>query len=207
MSACWSCGSASARRSLQAGLIKAFDFDTTVAVHGATAVAASEVRRVHGDGRGDARRHRPAARRAHAVGGVRGARAMLDAWAVNVSGAAFWSEPFNVPFLIGVGAAALLFTGAGAYSVDARLLGRPTLVRAGYGRPARCWRSPRRSLTWVALNGMNPIHFSRPDQLTLLAGRPNLPGGKNCHIFRNVTQRTLNGDGYCSVHVDRRHQC
>ncbi len=39
--------------------------------------------------------------------------AMICAWAVNVSGAAFWSEPFNVPFLIGLGAAALLFTGAG----------------------------------------------------------------------------------------------
>ncbi|HEY9267659.1 MAG TPA: DoxX family protein, partial [Mycobacterium sp.] len=31
--------------------------------------------------------------------------AMLCAWAVNVSAAAFWSEPFNVPFLIGIGAA------------------------------------------------------------------------------------------------------
>ena len=34
--------------------------------------------------------------------------AMLDAWAVNVSGAAFWSEPFNVPFLVAIGATALL---------------------------------------------------------------------------------------------------
>src|SRR6476469_9272635 len=39
--------------------------------------------------------------------------AMIDAWAVNVSAAAFWSDPFNVPFLIAVGAGALLFTGAG----------------------------------------------------------------------------------------------
>jgi putative oxidoreductase len=29
--------------------------------------------------------------------------AMIDAWAVNVSAAAFWSDPFNVPFLIAVG--------------------------------------------------------------------------------------------------------
>ncbi|OAN41515.1 DoxX family protein [Mycolicibacterium iranicum] len=87
--------------------------------------------------------------------------AMLCAWAVNVSGAAFWSEPFNVPFLIGLGGAALLLTGAGAYSVDARALGRLT------------W-SPRLKLallalafvvavvTWVALNGSNPIHFTAP---------------------------------------------
>lgn len=87
--------------------------------------------------------------------------AMLCAWAVNVSGAAFWSEPFNTPFLIGLGAAALLFTGAGAYSVDRRL-------------PARFGPSLRISValltlavvaavvTWVALYGVNPIHFSTP---------------------------------------------
>ncbi|ORV87134.1 DoxX family protein [Mycolicibacterium iranicum] len=87
--------------------------------------------------------------------------AMLCAWAVNVSGSAFWSEPFNVPFLIGLGGAALLFTGAGAYSVDARVLGRLT------------W-SPRVKLallalafvaavvTWLALYGSNPIHFTAP---------------------------------------------
>ena len=49
--------------------------------------------------------------------------AMIDAWAVNVSATAFWSEPFNVPFLIAVGAAALLFAGAGRYSVDAKIFG------------------------------------------------------------------------------------
>ena len=87
--------------------------------------------------------------------------AMLCAWAVNVSGSAFWSEPLNVPFLIGLGGAALLFTGAGAYSVDARVLGRLT------------W-SPRVKLallalafvaavvTWLALYGSNPIHFTAP---------------------------------------------
>ena len=39
--------------------------------------------------------------------------AMIDAWLVNVSGAAFWSDPFNLPFALGFGAAALLLTGAG----------------------------------------------------------------------------------------------
>ena len=71
--------------------------------------------------------------------------AMIYAWAVNVSGAAFWSDPFNVPFLLGFGAAALLFTGAGVYSVDERLSGRPRWspwLRSGLLR----WRSlPRRS--------------------------------------------------------------
>jgi putative oxidoreductase len=87
--------------------------------------------------------------------------AMIDAWAVNVSAATFWSEPFNVPFLVAVGAAALLFTGAGSYSVDARIFGR--------------WRfSPRVAmgllvlaiaaalLTWILLNGSNPIHSTAP---------------------------------------------
>jgi putative oxidoreductase len=87
--------------------------------------------------------------------------AMVCAWAVNVSQGAFWSEPFNVPFLLFIGAATLLFTGAGVYSVDAKVLGR---VR---------W-SPRIAagllvlafavaiLTWILLNGTNPIHFSSP---------------------------------------------
>ena len=87
--------------------------------------------------------------------------AMLDAWAANVSAGAFWSEPFNVPFLVAFGAATLLFTGAGAYSVDARVFGRTR------------W-SPRLAggllilaiaaaiLTWAVLNGTNPIHFTAP---------------------------------------------
>src|ERR1700755_3048692 len=37
--------------------------------------------------------------------------AMICAWAVNVSQGTFWSEPFNVPFLLFIGAATLLFTG------------------------------------------------------------------------------------------------
>jgi uncharacterized membrane protein YphA (DoxX/SURF4 family) len=84
--------------------------------------------------------------------------AMFCAWAVDVSGGAFWSAPFNVPFLLAVGAATLLFAGAGAYSIDARVT---TRVR---------W-TPRVSVfllvlavvtavvTWLALNGTNPIHF------------------------------------------------
>jgi putative oxidoreductase len=89
------------------------------------------------------------------------AGAMICAWAVNVSRGAFWSEPFNVPFLLFLGATTLLFTGAGAYSVDGRVLGRP-------------WSSPRIAvgllglafavaiLTWIVLNGTNPIHLSSP---------------------------------------------
>ena len=62
---------------------------------------------------------------------------MIDAWAVNVSGGAFWSEPFNVPFLVAFGATALLFTGAGAYSVDARVFGRSRWPGLGRGRAVR----------------------------------------------------------------------
>ena len=88
---------------------------------------------------------------------------MLCAWAVNVSGAAFWAEPFNVAFLIGIGAAALLFTGAGSYSVDTRLLKRLTwpvrlsLVLLGLAVAAAV-------VTWVALYGVNPIHLTTPGQ-------------------------------------------
>lgn len=87
--------------------------------------------------------------------------AMIDAWAVNVSGGAFWSEPFNVPFLLAIGATALLFVGAGAYSVDARLFGRTTWSpRIAVGLLILAIAAA--ILTWVALNGTNPIHFSAP---------------------------------------------
>lgn len=87
--------------------------------------------------------------------------AMLCAWAVNVSGAAFWSEPFNVPFLLGLGAATLIFTEPGRYSIDSRALGRVTwslrvkvlLVVLALAVAAA---------TWVALYGVNPIHFTAP---------------------------------------------
>lgn len=87
-----------------------------------------------------------------------GLGAMLCAWAVNVSAGAVWEDPFNAPFLIGLGAATLMATGAGGYAVDARALSRFS------------W-SPRVKVillvlafvtavvTWVALYGVNPIHF------------------------------------------------
>lgn len=86
---------------LQAGLIKALDFSATSQFMA------------------DAGRRLPKfaafmVTTAETVGGIGlllgaltplAACAVLSAWAVNVSGAAFWSEPFNVPFLIGIGAA------------------------------------------------------------------------------------------------------
>jgi putative oxidoreductase len=88
--------------------------------------------------------------------------AMIDAWAVNVSAAAFWSDPFNVPFLVAVGAAALLFTGAGSYSVDARIFGRWRFdVRVALGLLILAIAAAL--LTWILLNGANPIHFTAPE--------------------------------------------
>ncbi len=85
--------------------------------------------------------------------------AMIDAWAVNDSAAAFWSDPFNVPFLIAVGAAALLLTGAGGYSVDARIFGRSRFgVRIAVA--ALVLAIAAALLTWILLNGANPIHFT-----------------------------------------------
>jgi putative oxidoreductase len=94
-----------------------------------------------------------------AASGVIGA--MICAWAVNVSAAAFWSDPFNAPFLIAIGAAALLFTGAGAYSVDARLFGSTRVgVRIAVGLLIVAVAAAL--LTWILLNGTNPIHFTAP---------------------------------------------
>ena len=87
--------------------------------------------------------------------------AMIDAWAVNVSAGAFWSAPFNVPFLLAIGATALLFTGAGAYSVDARVFGR-TRVGPRIATGLLILAIAAALLTWVLLNGTNPIHFSAP---------------------------------------------
>jgi len=87
--------------------------------------------------------------------------AMIDAWAVNVSAGAFWSQPFNVPFLVAFAATALLFTGAGAYSVDAKAFGRarwPWVITVGLFVVAIA----AAVATWVLLNGTNPIHFSSP---------------------------------------------
>ncbi|AKS32930.1 DoxX family protein [Mycolicibacterium goodii] len=88
--------------------------------------------------------------------------AMVDAWAVNVSAGAFWSQPFNVPFLVAFGAAALLFTGAGRWSVDHRLFGRSTVPRAiAVGLLVAGVAAA--ILTWILLNGVNPIHFRAPE--------------------------------------------
>jgi putative oxidoreductase len=146
---------------LQAGLIKAFDFNSTVGfmesggwrlpTFAAFMVTAAET--------------------AGGIGLLLGSltplatcaviAAMLDAWAVNVSAAAFWSEPFNVPFLVAVGATALLFTGAGAYSVDARILGR-TQFNSRVAVGLLIVAIAASLLTWILLNGTNPIHFTAP---------------------------------------------
>ncbi len=89
------------------------------------------------------------------------AGAMICAWAVNVSQGAFWAEPFNVPFVLFIGAATLLFTGAGAYSVDAKVLSGlrwPPRIAAGLLVLAFAVAI----LTWLLLNGTNPIHVSPP---------------------------------------------
>jgi putative oxidoreductase len=87
--------------------------------------------------------------------------AMLCAWAVNVSTAAFWAEPFNVPFLLGVGAVAAMFAGAGHFSVDARALRRITWsTRVTTGLVALGVLTA--VVTWVALLGVNPIHLTDP---------------------------------------------
>jgi putative oxidoreductase len=87
--------------------------------------------------------------------------AMIDAWAVNVSAAAFWSDPFNAPFLIGVGATALLFAGAGGYSVDAKVVGGSRVdVRIAVSLVVLAIAAAL--LTWISLNGANPIHFTAP---------------------------------------------
>ncbi|MGE2689746.1 DoxX family protein [Mycolicibacterium pulveris] len=147
----------------QAGLIKAFDFGTTVEFMAAggwrlptlAALMVTTAETLGGTG---------------LILGVLTPLAafaviatMIDAWAVNVSAAAFWSQPFNAPFLIGIGATALLFVGAGAYSVDARVLGRTTWSpRIAMGLLVAA--AAAAVVTWVALNGTNPIHFSTPAQ-------------------------------------------
>lgn len=87
--------------------------------------------------------------------------ATIDAWAVTVSGDAFWSMPFNVPFMVALSATALLFTGAGSFSLDARFFGNArwpgfvsiVLFIVAIGAAVA---------TWVLLNGTNPLHLSDP---------------------------------------------
>ncbi|MBJ7337756.1 DoxX family protein [Mycolicibacterium sp.] len=87
--------------------------------------------------------------------------AMIDAWAVTVSGAAFWSDPFNVPFLLVFAATALLFTGAGAYSVDAKVFGRPRWP-AAVTIALFLVAIAAALATWILLNGTNPLHLDKP---------------------------------------------
>ena len=86
---------------------------------------------------------------------------MIDAWLVNVSGAAFWSNPFNLPFVLGFGAVAVLFTGGGVYSMDERLWGRATWPRVVVVT-LLVLAVVAAVVTWVVLNGTNPIHFTAP---------------------------------------------
>jgi putative oxidoreductase len=147
---------------LQAGLIKAFDLDTTIAFMDGGGWKMSTFAAILVT----------VAETAGGIGLLLGLltpvaacaviASMIDAWAVNVSVGAFWSEPFNVPFLAGLGATALLFTGAGAYSVDAKVFGRsrwPGFVTVGLFLVAIA----AAVATWILLNGTNPIHFSKPE--------------------------------------------
>ncbi|MCV7132465.1 DoxX family protein [Mycobacterium hodleri] len=87
--------------------------------------------------------------------------AMIDAWAVTVSGAAVWSDPFNVPFLVAFAGAALLFVGAGGHSVDARVFARPSWPGT-VTIPLFLVAVAAAVATWVLLNGVNPLHLSAP---------------------------------------------
>ncbi|MCV7419726.1 DoxX family protein [Mycobacterium yunnanensis] len=87
--------------------------------------------------------------------------AMIDAWAATASGAVVWSDPFNVPFLMAFAATALLFVGAGAHSVDARIFGRPSWPGA-VTIPFFLVAVVAAVATWVLLNGVNPLHLSTP---------------------------------------------
>ena len=86
--------------------------------------------------------------------------AMLDAWAVNVSSMSLWEEPFNHPFALALGAVTVLFAGPGSLSADARLWRAqwPAPVAVGLLLVAILVAV----VTWVALNGTNPIHFGTP---------------------------------------------
>ncbi|MCG5430824.1 DoxX family protein [Mycobacterium sp. MYCO198283] len=84
--------------------------------------------------------------------------AMLCAWAVNVAAGPVWSDPFNFPFVLALGAAALLVSGAGSISLDGRVWGRPRWP-ASFAVALLLTAVGVAVLTWVVLNGVNPIHL------------------------------------------------
>jgi uncharacterized membrane protein YphA (DoxX/SURF4 family) len=87
--------------------------------------------------------------------------AMIDAWAANVAVAAFWSQPFNVPFLVALGTAAVLFAGPGSYSADAKVFGTTRWsMRIAVGVLSTAFIVA--IVTWAALSGTNPIHLTGP---------------------------------------------
>jgi hypothetical protein len=69
--------------------------------------------------------------------------------------------PFNVPFLVGLGAAAILFTGPGSYALDARILGK-TRWSARTALGLLILAVAVAIFTWITLLGTNPIHFTAP---------------------------------------------
>lgn len=87
--------------------------------------------------------------------------AMIDAWLVNVSGAAFWSDPFNVPFVLAFAGTAVLLAGAGTHSLDHRLWGRATWPRV-VSVTLLVVAISAAVTTWVVLNGTNPLHLTAP---------------------------------------------
>jgi len=72
----------------------------------------------------------------------------------STSAAAFSSEPFNVPFPIGRGAAALLFAGARAFSVDRSVLKRFTWSTRRLIVGLLVLAVVAAALTWVVLYGV-----------------------------------------------------
>jgi putative oxidoreductase len=88
--------------------------------------------------------------------------AMFDAWAVMLASVKLTSQPFPQPFVMALGGVALLFTGAGALSVDARLWGRARWP-AAIAIALLILAIVVAVITWVALNGTNPIHFRSPE--------------------------------------------
>ena len=66
-----------------------------------------------------------------------------------------------MPFLLFVGATALLFTGAGRLFGGRAVLGRPRWSpRIAVGLLGLAFAVA--ILTWILLNGTNPMHFSSP---------------------------------------------